>query len=383
MFINKLNYSECVRDSHWTLKDFTFGPTNLIVGQNTAGKTRTLNVIAGLANIILGRRQVSNGHFTTTFIDSSNTSYEYELNIDKEHSSEKLTVGKDEKISKNINGKGTIDYSELNQKLKFQIPTDKFAISVKRDLLQHPFIEPMHHWAQSLRHYKFAKGADPNQLIILNEDFTNENNAQTPESPAILYHTFLEGKKNYNDIFVKSIIDDMNTVGYAIEDVDLEPVPDVKTNKNIPGVVSGFSIFEKGCEGKIYQHNMSQGMFRTLSIIIHMNFLSLTQSPGCILIDDVGEGLDFKRSCSLIQLLIEKSKKQNTQLIMTTNDRFIMNAVPLEYWIIIEREGGTCNTISQTTHPDIFEEFKFTGLNNFDFFATEFWKEYMSKEVTT
>ena len=94
-----------------------------------------------------------------------------------------------------------------------------------------------------------------------------------------------------------------------------------------------------------------------------------------MLIDDIGEGLDFERSTALIKLLIDKAKESAVQLIMTTNDRFTMNSVPLEYWSVIHRVGGKCRVFNYDNSRKIFDEFVYTGLSNFDFFATEFYEK--------
>jgi hypothetical protein len=92
-----------------------------------------------------------------------------------------------------------------------------------------------------------------------------------------------------------------------------------------------------------------------------------------ILIDDIGEGLDFDRSSRLIKLLIEIAEKNdNIQLIMSTNDRFVMNNVPLEYWQVIQRNGGECKVFNYQNSKGKFDEFEYTGLNNFDFLRTDF-----------
>jgi len=57
---------------------------------------------------------------------------------------------------------------------------------------------------------------------------------------------------------------------------------------------------------------------------------------------------------------------------MSTNDRFVMNNVPLEYWQVIQRKGGECRIYNYQNSKDIFDEFTYTGLNNFDFLATDF-----------
>ncbi len=95
-----------------------------------------------------------------------------------------------------------------------------------------------------------------------------------------------------------------------------------------------------------------------------------------ILIDDIGEGLDFERATNLIKFLVEKAEnlKGKIQLFMTTNDRFVMNNVPLKYWIVVDRTNGKIGIYSPSTHPDVFEKFEDIGLNNFDFFSGEYYK---------
>ena len=121
-------------------------------------------------------------------------------------------------------------------------------------------------------------------------------------------------------------------------------------------------------------------MFRVLSLIIQVNYSLLAKQPSCILIDDIGEGLDFERASAMVKLLISKAQTGLVQLIMTTNDRFIMNGVPLEYWSVIERTPGLAKLHNIHNSKEIFDDFKFTGLNNFDFFATQFYIEGFGNE---
>jgi Fe-S cluster assembly ATPase SufC len=90
-----------------------------------------------------------------------------------------------------------------------------------------------------------------------------------------------------------------------------------------------------------------------------------------IVIDDVGEGLDFERSMALIKLLIKKCKHKNLQLLMATNDRFVMNEVELRYWHVVHRTGNHVRILDYQNTKKRFDEFKFLGLSNFDFFSSE------------
>jgi hypothetical protein len=50
-----------------------------------------------------------------------------------------------------------------------------------------------------------------------------------------------------------------------------------------------------------------------------------------------------------------------------------MNIVPLENWSIIHRTAKKSVVFNIHNSKEKFDEFAFTGLNNFDFFGTEFY----------
>ena len=89
--------------------------------------------------------------------------------------------------------------------------------------------------------------------------------------------------------------------------------------------------------------------------------------------------IDFERSAALIKILIEKAKRSSVQLIMTTNDRFVMNNVDLEYWCVVERLQRGCKIHNYRNSKEAFDEFELTGLSNFDFFAGDFLEAHGAK----
>ena len=145
-----------------------------------------------------------------------------------------------------------------------------------------------------------------------------------------------------------------------------------KLTRPVPGQVLTLSAKESELAAPTEQFDMSQGMFRALSLIIQLTYASQALKPGCILIDDIGEGLDFERSNALIRLVIDRCKESLTQLIMTTNDRFVMNSVPLENWILLDRKLGKSIVYSYANSKAILDEFREIGLSNFDFLASDF-----------
>ena len=176
----------------------------------------------------------------------------------------------------------------------------------------------------------------------------------------------------------------MLSVGYRIDEIGTKtPATSIfQEGKSYSLEVKPQYIYvqESDLKDKTEQSIISQGMFRVLSLIIQVNYSLLAKNPSCILIDDIGEGLDFERSSAMVKLLISKAQTGLVQLIMTTNDRFIMNGVPLEYWSVIERTPGLAKLHNIHNSKEIFDDFKFTGLNNFDFFATQFYIEGFGNE---
>lgn len=162
----------------------------------------------------------------------------------------------------------------------------------------------------------------------------------------------------------------MAEIGYLIDDMGTTTPTSLVIQGSHP--IVGLYVRESDLGDITDQGDMSQGMFRALSIIIQLNYSGLSKKPSCILIDDIGEGLDFERSCSLIKLLVRKAEQSSVQLVMATNDRFVMNTVPLESWTVLRRVGGKIRVYNHENSKKRFDEFKFTGMNNFDFFALNF-----------
>jgi hypothetical protein len=57
-----------------------------------------------------------------------------------------------------------------------------------------------------------------------------------------------------------------------------------------------------------------------------------------------------------------------------------MNAVDIKNWAILNRDGNKISLYNYENSREIFEDFKFTGLNNFDFLASEFFKSGFSSD---
>jgi len=167
----------------------------------------------------------------------------------------------------------------------------------------------------------------------------------------------------------------MKYLDYDIQDVGVDILDGITIQSpiQIPNLPSGLFVQESDLQMRTQQHEMSDGMFRALSVLVQINYALLSHQATCLLIDDIGEGLDFNRSSALVKRLVEKAKGSSIQLIMATNDRFIMNAVPLEYWIVLVRKSGYVKNLNYMNSKEMFDGFEITGLNNFDFFSSGYY----------
>jgi hypothetical protein len=374
MVLQKFNYSEFTgTPNSWSLDGLVLENINLLVGKNASGKTNTLTRIAWFGNMLAGRQPqlLISGNYDVEF-NHDNSIYRYKLNIlSHKVEYEELVINDERKFDRGGDGKGKIFTTHIKGEMEFQLSPNQLVITSKRDAIQHPFLEELVVWGEGLRMYAF--GADMGKYTISPVIDMSNINVDSRDVNSVI-GLYLKGVLEFPEIFQKRIIASMENIGYELGMMGVSNVSNIESP--IPyvgndGVV--LCVIEKDSNTPISQFNMSQGMFRALSLIIQVTYNTLKLLSTAILVDDIGEGLDFERSTKLITLLIELAEKDdNIQFIMSTNDRFVMNNVSLKHWQIIQRNGGQCNIFNYQNSKEIFDEFKYTGLNNFDFFSTDF-----------
>ena len=373
MRITSINYVQWEgTPREWRVEGVLLGATNLIVGSNASGKSRVLNVISGLSKLLAGDTKVTilSGDYEVTF-DDEGRPLKYSLRIvDGKVTKEEFKAEGTSFLQRGTGGEGKIWAEKLGDYIEFQVPQDELAAVARRDSIQHPFFEPLNSWGSSLYHYYFGSPLGKDVLGLIDPNLKRQVNPRDPNQVIGIYR---QGEKAFGDTFKEAIKRDMAEIGYLIDDIGVkEPISIIVHGPQ--GIVALY-VKESGLGDITDQGDMSQGMFRAFSVIIQLNYSELTKRPSCVLIDDIGEGLDFERSCSLIKLLMRKAEKSAVQLIMATNDRFVMNTVPLESWTVLRRVGHRIRVYNYANSKERFDQFKFTGMNNFDFFAFNFLDE--------
>ena len=354
----------------------TFENINLIVGKNATGKSKTINALGQLANLLAGNVRLSQLFYNTStydlLFDDNGIEIAYFLDFqDGKIKQEILKIAGVERL-KRIDKQGTMFYQKANETLDFEMEDDKLAVS-RVDNIQQPFFESLHNWGKTLSHYRFAGGLGKTSFLRDVNLVSDEREIDLKDTNQVV-EIFLRGEHKFGEIFMTKIIEDMKAINYNINRIV------VGSLNAFPVAVVGLAVQEEDVDVMTNQMEMSQGMFRALSLLVQLNYSLLSKLPSCILIDDIGEGLDYERSKSIIDLIIEKVQNSSVQIIMTTNDRFVMNKIPLEYWSVIHRVPKKSLFYNYRNSKDVFDEFKYTGLSNFDFLSSEFYFEDLEKQ---
>ena len=137
---------------------------------------------------------------------------------------------------------------------------------------------------------------------------------------------------------------------------------------------------ERSVTNEMTEMQLSSGMLRTLYLLCFISVIKQNKKLSMLLIDDMGEGLDYRRSIDLGKMIFEDCEQNALQLIASSNDAFLMDVVDIANWQVLRRNGSKVRTINQVTHPDLFRDFRMTGLSNFDFFSSDFIDSHLNKQ---
>lgn len=310
MTLKSLTYSEFEDDPrHWSIEHTEFEGINLMVGRNSTGKTRILNVIFSICRIISGvhTKAFNSGNFFIE-VELDEKLYSYEISFQKAKViQESLLVDGVERLSRDAVGEGLVYFASEDKSIPFQIDPEVIAIQNKNDRLQHPFINDLAQWASSVRLYNFGSDFGKSRLMQQpTADLTGSVGLVAIIDADNTVGAYINGYQRFNQEFDKAIIRDMGKLGYHLEEVAAEPLDQL--GLGLPASLLGLITVERDL-GLLRnpQMGMSQGMFRAMALIIHINLAIFSKEQKLLLIDDIGEGLDYERATEIIDLeLIRK-----------------------------------------------------------------------------
>lgn len=362
MILQRLEYIQHKGEpEQWEVRDLVFDPRiNLIVGQNATGKTRVMNVLKNLAAQIAGKiPRLSSGEWTLTFETRTKESFQMHCEVvDGEVLQEVIELGQEEVLSRQRE-MGRITSRDPLETKEYEPPREKLTVHVRRDKKEYPYLEELFHWADSYHGFMFGSRRPSEFLVGAGVESAPLKSLESV--PHLLRAALRDG------VQPETIVSDMRKVGYRLKDVAVKELKPID--------VLSVALREEDLHCEVTQNEISAGMFRALSAVVIVNLLLQQNKPCTLAIDDIGEGLDFERSMNLMKLLLKKTKMSDIQLMLTSNDRHLLNAVDVQSWNILEREGGKVQAFNYANSKEAFDDFAMTGLSNFDFLSGQMYKE--------
>jgi energy-coupling factor transporter ATP-binding protein EcfA2 len=221
---------------------------------------------------------------------------------------------------------------------------------VKADLLMDG--EAKTEWAKRTQLFPFTAGMDLKR--------ESENGIERLN----LVSVYNLGSAKYGNSFNERILKLLDQIGYPMQQITV-----------IEDKPFGLEVLERHRKRKTPFRRLSQAQQRTLTFVSFLTFLFLEKSEATILVDDFAEGLDFDCARKFTRLVWEDYADSKLQFIVSSNDRYVMNAIPLEHWTVLAEEGDKMRVFNYVNCKQKFDDFKFTGLSNFDFFSMEFTRD--------
>lgn len=325
----------------------------LIVGRNSVGKSRTINAIQNVVAFVMMKEVYINSYTFSTELEfvGDNTEVKYAFSVNDGVLEKELL-----EINNNVIIKRTAKIAKFNGE-NIAPPKNKLIIQVRRDNKQYPEIEKLIGWFEGVVWVSYSN-INPSMIL------TMSRSANPLAFSALVESMDERGKKN--------VIKSARALDYNVSDISL-----FKENDGFKCV----RIKEKGISESILEWQLSNGMLRTLYLLCFVEYIkkSLSPKPSLLLIDDMSEGLDYHRSVELGKMIFDNCEKYGLQIIASSNDAFLMDAISISNWQILLRKASKVDVINQYNNEDLFAKFRMTGLSNFDLFSSDFINNYIDQ----
>ena len=196
--------------------------------------------------------------------------------------------------------------------------------------------------------------------------FSAEMNFRSFKGGSVSYETvaeaFLRGMRTFGRSFEEEVRARLNEAGYEV----------VELNGQEQGGAARIEVRQAGRDARTPLRKLSQAQQRTLMLLTYVTLLERSKKSATLLVDDFAEGLDFESAGRLTALVLSIAEATALQFIIATNDRYVMNVVPLEFWTVLVDDAKRTKVFDYANSKQKFDDFKFTGLSNFDFFSMDF-----------
>lgn len=350
MLLSSFSY----KTNGWELAEMNaLQSTNLLVGKNASGKTRIIRAIQNVTNFMQMRNFVfgeADFKAKMSFVDPKMNDWKmfYSFEVSLGRVAEERLVVNGKTLIKRDSGKAVFWGDTINP------PTEKLVVQVRRDREEYPDVEKLMEWAEGV----IAISCSNINPFTANLGFMNIIN---PLPFSTLVDTLTKDDK-------KKVLESARRMGYEIIDMST-----VKATSEMEFV----TVNERYIRNDVMDFQMSSGMMRVLYILCFLKYVKYGLKYSLLLIDDLGEGLDYNRAKLLGKKVFEDCDCEQLQLIASSNDSFMMDMVDISNWQIVRRKNSKLTVLNKTNTPELFKRFRITGLSNFDLFSSDFIENFL------
>lgn len=353
MLLSSFSYKE----QGWELSALSpLGSVNLLVGRNATGKTRSIKALQNVLAFMLTKKLfMAPADLSTEMVFTDPTKDNWSMTYTFQ-----IGNGLVEKESLTVDGEVLIKRTKtkaLYQQATITPPPHKLIVQIRRDKELFPEIEQLMSWVEGA---VYVSCSDINSFSIMMgpEEFGNP----------IRFNEMLDALSPEER---KQVLKQAKQLGY-----DLQEMITMAS-----GGLKFVMIKEKAVKNMFGDFQMSSGMLRVLYLLCFLHYIKKNDKLSLLLVDDLGESLDYGRSVRLGRKVFDTCEADGLQLIASSNDAFLMDVVDISHWQVLRRTGSKVSSINATNNKKLFDAFRLTGLSNFDLFSSDFIDNYLNREA--
>ena len=364
--LEKISYSENYYNKSskeqikWGLEGLELTKFCMITGLNSAGKSRTCNVIKNtFRKIAISVKPPQLGKTDMVFKTTDGKTYQFVLNVEQDKKYDQVIT--EEKLcelnkenQKILFDRKIIFDSKPKKYFDYSPPDDSLTFHARRDKVSYPYLEKIINDSTKFHFLDVENGKAFIYSQFKKRIFPNEVD--------IGYFPSL-----YKDLVTKEqkeiILDEINSLGFPIADIKVQAI--LVDGKEMPLI-----FFREKNVGTYDIANASAGMKKIIFLITCLN---LVNKGTCILIDNLGDGLDFQRSIEIVTILEEKASDK--QIIVCTNNEILLNQTDIRNWNILHRDGSNVKAYNYKNSKERLIRFADSGLSNYEYFMDQHYLE--------
>ncbi len=328
----------------WNMSEVLFGRLNLLVGISGSGKSRLLNTIFNLGNLMVTNKVSKAGSWNIT-IEHNNIKYKISIESVEKSKNNIYITKEDIKIISDEGDKQLIKRDKssfyFNGEILPKLSREQTSIFLLKDENE---IKPLFNGFSSIVKRNFSSG-DLDQIVrtlpIMDKVLYSKVKERKIKNPIValdaLNVQLFVLKECFPEIFSK-ICEHYKLIFPFINRIEIKDLKDFKNftkNINTTDLIPLFCIKEKNCKKWIPLHELSTGMQKVL--LVTTDLCSLTKDY-IYLLDEYENSLGINSIDFFPTLLIDST--DINQFIITSHHPYIINKINIEDWYILYRKGS-------------------------------------------